>query len=111
MLIQAIILSLIITAIYILFQEGMLLGWFRIGVENKVDESCIWLAKKFKKENPVLTGKKWSKYIQKPLWGCLICMASIWTVVLTGAIDVKLIFIVCGINVIIDKFINYEAAA
>ena len=108
MLIHALILSLTITAIYILFQEGMLLGWFRVLAENKIDKVFISLAKKFK-EQYVISGKKWSKYIQKPIWGCLICMASVWTIILTWSVDVKLIFVVCGINVIIDKFINYEA--
>lgn len=111
MLLHALILSLKITTIYILFQEGMLLGWFRDKVEYWIDRRCIRLAKKFEKESPLLSGKKWSKYCQKPIWGCLICMAGIWTIILTWSIDLELIFVVCGINVIIDKFINYEAAA
>jgi len=92
-IITAIILSLQITAIYIVFQQGMVLGWFRIMVANMMD----WLLGNIK-----------SRYIQKPLWDCLPCMASVWTVILMWKIDVGMILIVCGINVIINKFLDYE---
>jgi len=111
MIIHALILSFQITAIYILFQDGMLLAWLREWAETPIDESFIWLAKKAKKPNPLLTGKAWSKHWQKPVWGCVICMASVWTIIITWSFNIPLIFLVCGINVIIDKFINYEAAA
>lgn len=108
---QAIILSLQITAIYILFQDGMLLAWFREWAESYMDETCIFFSKKFVERNPVTAGMKMSKHLQKPVWGCVICMASVWTIIITWSFNVPLIFLVCGINVIIDKFINYEAAA
>ncbi|MDF2381332.1 hypothetical protein JMG10_07640 [Nostoc ellipsosporum NOK] len=91
---DALTLSLIITAVYEIFQQGMLLGWLRIAVANMLDE---------------LFGLKYSRYIQKPLWDCLPCMASIWTILLTASINVELILVVCGINVIIDKlYLNEE---
>ena len=99
MLEQAIILSLKITAIHILFSQGMLLGWFRIECANFFDERF---------------GKKWSRYIQKPLWDCMSCMASLWTLILTfGGIKgigytISIMLIVCAINAIIEKFLDYE---
>jgi hypothetical protein len=85
-------LSLIITAIYTLFSEGNALSWLRVWCANQLD-LCF--------------GLKMSKYIQKPLWDCLPCMASIWGIVLTWSFDVKLLLIVCGLNVIIDKILSY----
>lgn len=91
MLTQAIILSLQITAIYILWQQGMLLAKTRIFLANKFDK---WF------------GAKQSKVIQKPLWDCLACMSSVWTIVLTKTINIPLILIVCAINFIISKMIE-----
>jgi hypothetical protein len=91
MILQALILSIQITAIYTLFQQGMLLGWFRIMCANKIDR---WF------------GLKWSRYIQKPVFDCLPCMASVWTIFLTNGFDIKLILTVCGINVLINKILD-----
>lgn len=93
MIINAIILSLQITAIYIVFQQGMLLGWMRIAMANMFDTTF---------------GKKRSRYIQKPLFDCLPCMASVWTTILTQEIDLGMILLVCGLNLIIEKFLDYE---
>jgi hypothetical protein len=95
----ALILSLQITAIYVCFQEGMLLGWLRIIWAN-------WLDK--------YLGSKISRYVQKPIWDCLPCMASVWTLLLVLRYThdpitiLQLILIVCGINVLIDKTLDYE---
>lgn len=88
---HGIILSLQITAIYIVFQQGMLLGWFRIALANDFDKTI---------------GKKWSRYIQKPLWDCLPCMASVWTIILMHDFDLGMILLVCGLNVIINKILE-----
>ena len=93
MIIQAIILSLQITAIYIVFQQGMFLGWFRIWTANRLEK---------------LLDKKISRYIQKPVWDCLMCMSSVWTIALTRSFNIELILLVCGINSLIDKFLDYE---
>lgn len=85
---KAIIISLQITAIYILFQQGNLLGNVRIGIAN-------WLDKKFTKQYSIL--------IQKPLFECLCCMSSVWTILITFTIDIGLMLLVCGINCIIYK--------
>jgi hypothetical protein len=91
MLTQAIILSLQITAIYILFMQGMLLGKVRIKAAN-------WLDNNFLKAN--------SKVIQKPLWDCPACMSSVWTIILTQSIDIPLMLCVCTISFIISKMIE-----
>lgn len=93
MIAQAAILSLQITAIYIVFQQGMFLGWLRIAMANVFDK---------------LLGKKRSRYFQKPLFDCLPCMASVWTIILMWHFDVRMILAVCGLNIIIDKFLDYE---
>lgn len=90
MLYEAFILSIQIIAIHVCFMEGMILGWFRISTANMLD----WLV-----------GKRWSKIIQKPLWDCFTCMASLWVIVLTFSFDIKLILLVAGLNFIIDKII------
>ena len=92
MITAALILALQITAIFVVFTEGMLLGWLRIFFANVFDR-CF--------------GKRLSRYIQKPLWDCLPCMASVWTIVLTGGVNVKLILAVSGILCIVsDKLIS-----
>lgn len=87
------ILSLQITCIYALFQQGNLLGSVRIKAANYLDR---------------IFGKRHSRYIQKPLWDCLPCMASLWTIILTLGINPFLMMTVCGINVLINKIIDDE---
>jgi hypothetical protein len=96
MLEQSIILSLKITAIYVLFQQGSLFGWFRIFIANLLDK---------------LLGKKYSIVLQKPIWDCLCCMSSFWTIILISGFDINLIFCVCGCNCIIYNLcFNYETS-
>jgi hypothetical protein len=90
-----IILSLVITGIYVAFQQGMLFGWLRIMVAN-------WLDK--------LVGKKVSKYIQKPLWDCLPCMSGLWYIVLIHSFNLVTILAICGLNSLIDKLLDYETS-
>lgn len=90
---KIIITSLIITAIHIAFKPGNVLSFLRVWIANGLD---------------IIVGMKWSKYVQKPLWDCLPCMASVWTVVITGRFDVILICAVCGLNVIIGRLIERE---
>lgn len=111
MIIEAIILSLMITAIYVVFESGMLLGRFTGPIATVIDETCIFCFKMTKAANPMTRGKIASRYIQKPLWDCLPCMASVWVMLLTWSFNVKLMLVVCGINVIISKFINNESKA
>jgi hypothetical protein len=93
MLVQAIILSLQITAVYIVFQQGMLLGDVKIKAANYFDKYL---------------GPTKSRYVQKPIWDCLMCMASVWTIILTLSFNIPLMLLVCGINTLIDKIIHHE---
>ncbi len=88
MIIQALILSLQITAIHICFSEGNIFSFIRVWFANRLDNAL---------------GKKRSKYVQQPLWGCPVCMASFWTIALTMNFNLWLILCVCGFNVIISR--------
>ena len=90
---QTVILSIEILAIYLLFREGMLLGWFRIVGANLFDMAF---------------SKQWSRYLQKPLWDCYVCMSSFWTIILTLDFDVKQILLVCGLNFLITKAFDID---
>lgn len=95
-------LSCMIAAIYCAFGQGNILGWFRIWCANGLDRAF---------------GKKASRYIQKPLWDCLACMASLWSVILMWTFDImpdtpRIFFaevlITCGLNYIIDNLLLNE---
>jgi hypothetical protein len=55
---------------------------------------------------------RWSDIIQKPLFGCLVCMSSVWG--LTGCIALGVpasewvftILQVCGLNVLISRLLQ-----
>lgn len=91
MLSQILICSLICTGLYICFQQGNILGFVRIAVANFLDRNL---------------DRKWSKYIQKPLWDCIACMASVWTILFTWSVDIGLILAVCGLNAIIERILT-----
>jgi hypothetical protein len=92
---QAIILSLIITGLHVAFQPGNVLSPVRVFLANGLDK---------------ILDNKWSKYVQKPLWDCLACMSSVWTIVLTWSFDIRVILAVCGLNVIISRLIERDEA-
>jgi hypothetical protein len=82
-----------ITGIWTLFQEGNILSPVRVWIANKFDK---WF------------GRTSSKYIQKPLWDCLPCMASVWGILLSWSFDIRLLLALCGLNAIIAIFIDPE---
>jgi G:T-mismatch repair DNA endonuclease (very short patch repair protein) len=83
-------LALIITAIHVCFWQGNILGFARIWTANQLDKYL---------------GIKWSRYVQKPLWDCLPCMSSVWTIVIAWEVDVLMILAVCGAMIFIDQII------
>jgi hypothetical protein len=85
-----VVISLICTGIHALFLEGNLLSPVRVRIANKLD---------------VLCGKRWSKIIQKPLYDCLACMASVWGLIFAG-FNIPVILAVCGFNFIIARMIE-----
>ncbi len=98
MLNEAIILALQIDAVYVCFSESNIFHKVQVAGANFLDKAF---------------GQETSKYIQKPLWLCPICMASFWTIILTipwSEMTViyifKLILIVCGINYIVHKLFD-----
>lgn len=88
-----VILSLIITANYKLFADGNALSGMRVWFANQLDSTV---------------GRRWSRIIQKPLWDCLPCMASFWTIVLTLSFNVPLMLAVCGLNTIIERWLSED---
>ena len=83
-MLQLIEISLICTAIYVCFLEGMVFHKLRI--------------------NDLLKENEW---IVKPIYDCLPCMASIWTCLILWNIDIKSILIVCGMNAIIASILQF----
>jgi len=81
---DVIIISLICAGIHVCFWEGMILGKL---------------------------GEKMQHWIFKPVAMCLPCMASVWSILLTMTIDVKLMLAVCGMNTIIAALIQFFEAA
>lgn len=106
LLLRAAVLSLTVTAIYVLFREGMFLGRLKkLGnalIEHLVCSVMGSAAKTY------VDRKRWATYIQKPVWGCLSCMASLWTILLTWSFDIKLILVVCGLNAIIGNILSED---
>ena len=91
---NAITISLQITALYILFQQGSLFGPAKVFFANTFDKYL---------------GKRNSLMLQKPLWECMVCMSSFWTIVISCSIDLPLMLCVCGINYTIYKAFFNEA--
>lgn len=105
-LLAALNLSIIILAIYLAFDHQNILGGVRAFVANRLDK---WV------------GKTRSVFIQKPLWECYPCMASVWTIIiyaLNGDLLQRLcsdpfefvlqILLVCGMNKIVESSIGLE---
>jgi len=91
---QAVIISLVVTAVYACFQDGMIFSSFKHLMANFLD-------KKF--------GLKMSKIIQKPLWDCLVCMTFWWGLpALIVGFKIGVVIIAMGISAIIDKFLDYD---
>lgn len=95
MLQLVIIISLAITGIHIAFQDGNVLMLPRIWIANVLDRSL---------------GKKWSRIVQKPMWDCMPCMASVWgfpfAVYFIGDWRVlPAVLAVSGLNTVIERTI------
>lgn len=91
MIVQALHFSLMILAIHALFWEGMILF--------PVARILNYL--------PLV--------MRKPLFECMICMSSVWTVLMLYCFNMPIMRLqtivvmltVCGINVILDSVIGY----
>lgn len=96
MIVKALEISLIITAIYMSMRDGMIFGNVRLWLD-------IWFGKAEK-----------GRFVSKPIYNCLICMGFWWGLAIYFVIwgfDVMMFptaFVVVGINTIIDKIIHFE---
>lgn len=93
MLQQALTISFCTIAIYVSCFEGHIFGKLKAAIATEMD---------------YVFGKAVSKYVQKPIWSCLPCMGSIWTMVISWSFSAKLILCVVGMNCILCRFINPE---
>ncbi len=88
-----VVVSLMITGVFIAFQQGNVFSFIRVWCANQLDKAL---------------GLKWSRYVQKPLWDCLPCMASVWGVAFGFVFlsDWRIIIVVlavCGLNALFAK--------
>lgn len=81
-MLQLIEISLICTGIHICFMEGMIL--YKLRIDRYLPEWAV-----------------------KPLYDCLPCMASFWSIVLLWRVDIKAMLIICGINAIIASILQF----
>lgn len=101
----AVIVSVRIVAVYILFRDGMLLSFLRVRFANWIEDldGCST------KEDHI-RHLKFCRYIQKPLWDCLPCMGSLWTLIwmiwdgdiISFNQVVTVVFLVVGLNTLIS---------
>ena len=92
-----------IVAIYSATSEGMIFYKCKIEIKSALDR---------------LLGQEISEVISKPLFDCLICMSSFWTLallllvydieIISFGLIIKTILIVAGLNTIISKYINED---
>ncbi len=99
MLLQSLQYSLIIIAIYMCYQQDMILYYPRLVLEVLVD---------FTYNTPLYD------YLRKPLYDCVVCMSSVYTILLWFVKDhqplsmdlVWTIFMVAGLNTLAGPFID-----
>lgn len=90
--------SLCILAVHACTWDGMVLERPRAAVQTLLDK---------------LVGVERSEWLQKPLFGCLTCMASVWGVFGCITFSVPLldwpitILTVCGINTLFSTLLRY----
>ncbi len=90
---EALAISLQIVALHVACWHGNLLAGVKSRIGNFLAKRC---------------GRREAILIQKPLYDCLPCMASVWTCLLSWSFDVKLILVVAGLNVIVERIIGNE---
>lgn len=72
--------SLFCVGLHVCFREGMVFGWI---------------------------GEKMEHWIYKPVAMCLPCMASLWSIILLQTIDIKAMFIICGLNALFASVLQF----
>lgn len=103
-LLIALTISLCCVAIHVSTWQGMILHSVSISVEKvlaKTFNKVLWLS--------VPKATELSLYLLKPVFRCMICMSSIWTVLFWLFWDFNLVLImlcVCGINTLFTALIS-----
>lgn len=99
-MLQLIEISLICTGIHVSFMEGMIFSKIRLDLILDIFRHTYNDYSKIDKIVEIIT---------KPLYDCLPCMASVWTILIMREIDIKSIVIVCGMNAIIASVLQFFA--
>lgn len=89
------IVSIKIAAIYICFRPSMIFGFVRSYYGQAFDELCE-------------PNYKLSKILQKPLWDCVTCMSSFWTIIITGTFEINSVLVICFFNYLLSKILPDE---
>ncbi len=103
MIAQALTISLLNLAIFVLLSEGYVLHKVNITLSNLLDK---------------VFGLKWGAFIQTPLYECFVCMSSFWTIVwwfvfgngFSWMLPV-IVLLVCAVSFLIEKIIINERNA
>lgn len=105
-MIHAIFISLIILGIYVTTWPGMIFNKPAELIQKLID---LTIRKLFGLE--VMVAHRTTLTICKPLFGCLICMSSVWTIVIWLIDDhsfmlIPMMLVVAGLNTIIVSIIK-----
>lgn len=98
MILRALEISLIITAIYVSMRDGMIFEQLRAKLDKVMDKLPD-------------NGGEW---VKKPIYDCLICMGFWWGVLIYflmfryDAMMLPTVLVVMGVNTLIDKIIHFE---
>jgi hypothetical protein len=88
--------SLIILGVHASTRDGMIFERPRAAIQNVMDR---------------MLGVVWSERLQKPLFSCVVCMASVWSLILSPYFGIAwynipaIILTVAGINYFVDMCI------
>lgn len=94
---QIIIISLIITAVHVSMQDGMIFGGLRRRLDDMFDK-------------PQMRRVQWMK---KPMYDCIVCMGGVWTLIIHPLLFglswrvIPTMLAVIGANVIMAAIIKY----
>lgn len=117
-MLQLIEISLICTGIHVSFMEGMIFdSWIKKIIEIILHTIIIIPVLFFTLIinfigvgiNYDFIQEKIYEWLIKPIYDCLPCMASVWTILIMREIDIKSIVIVCGMNAIIASVLQFFA--
>ncbi len=104
-----IVISLVCVGIHVCLWDGMIFGF----VATSYDRVATLIIRKGRKYPLLFFVGKLLIFLRNPLFGCLSCMGSLWTIImwftLSIPISIKILLVmlaVCGLNTIIKAIIK-----